>query len=151
MNGFKRLMISAAVLLAWSIPTLGQGVGDPVKPGQVGVRGKQARAGKGKGMAGVVTMPVGVIASIASLNEDQKTKITAIQSKLKTDLAAEADKTRHKALTARATEEIRAVLTPAQISTLQQALPMVRLLNQSKAIPANALASVNLTADQKEK
>src|SRR5262249_18414134 len=36
-------------------------------------------------------------------------------------------------------------------TTLQQSLPMVRLLNQSKAIPTGALAKVNLTADQKEK
>jgi hypothetical protein len=151
MNGFRQMLVGAGLLLALSVPVLAQGTADPAKPGQTGVQGKPAKAGKGNRGPALANMSVEVIDSITTLKDDQKAKITDIQAKLKTDLAAEPDKTKHKALTDSANKEIQAVLTPEQMTAIRETGPMVRLLNQSKAIPTNALASVKLTADQKDK
>lgn len=149
-NGFQRVAAAACLLLIFSLPVLAQGTGVPTAPAQTAGKTKPAKANRKNGGI-MVNMPVEVMDSFASLKDDQKTQITAIQDKLKTDIAAEPDKTKHKALNTKAQQDIRAILTPEQITALQQSGPMVRLLNQSKAIPTGVLAQVKLTSDQRDK
>jgi hypothetical protein len=151
MKEIKHFVIGVGLLLALSVPALAQ-TGDAAKPAQT--PGAQAGKAKGQGRraGGVASMPVSAIDSVVSLKDDQKTKITDIQTKLKTDVqAATGDATKIRELNRTATTDIQAVLTDEQKDKLKKSTPMLNLLQSSRAIPLAALADVKLTDDQKSK
>jgi Spy/CpxP family protein refolding chaperone len=146
MNCWNRAALAVSALLVMSVPILAQTTPVATPGATAAPRGGQGRRG---GMAG---LPVSAIDTLVKLTADQKTKITAVQDKLKTDVAASAgDRTKTRELTTAANEDIKAVLTPDQQKTLAEKLPVVMLLNQSKAVPAGALGDVKLTSDQMDK
>ena len=147
MNRWNRVALAVSALVVISGSVLAQTPTAPAAPKVKGV----ARGGQGR-RAGMTSLPVSAIDALVTLKEDQKTKISAIEDKLKTDVAAAAgDKMKTRELTAAANTDIKAVLTPDQQSTLTEKLPIVMLLNQSKAVPAGAFGDVKLTADQMDK
>lgn len=143
-----RNILAVSALLALALPTLAQPPGgrNPGRPGAGGQPG-QERRGRGTSLA---MIPVSVLDMITPLKADQKTKITAIQDKVKTDLKS-ADRTARRDILTKAGDELKAVLTPAQAGSLQKALPTLMLLGQSRAIPIGALADVKLTKAQMTK
>lgn len=145
MNRWNRLALGMSALLVISAPILAQT--PEAAPKAAGV----AKGGQGR-RAGLTNLPVSAIDALVTLKDDQKTKILAIEDKLKTDVAAAVgDKVKTRDLMTVANADIRAVLTPDQRSALTEKLPVVMLLNQSKAVPAGAYADVKLTADQMDK
>jgi Spy/CpxP family protein refolding chaperone len=150
MNRWTRMALVASALFVISAPILAQTPAVGTTPAAPRVKGA-GRAGQGR-RAGMATLPISAIDALVTLTADQKARITAIQTKLKTDTAAAAaDKVQTRQLSTVATADIKAVLTPAQEKTLTEKLPVVMLLNQSKAIPAAAFGSVNLTSEQMDK
>ncbi|MCW3098647.1 MAG: hypothetical protein JWL77_4265 [Chthonomonadaceae bacterium] len=148
MNRWNRMALAASALLVMSAPILAQ---TPANPPAVGapqaVKGV-AKGGQGR-RAGITSLPVSAIDALVTLTADQKTKISAIEDKLKTDVKADAgDKVKTRELTNAAITDINVVLTSDQKAALKEKLPIVMLLNQSKAIPAGAFADVKLTSDQ---
>lgn len=111
-------------------------------------KGGQRRAG---GAAPIATLPVEVIDQLATLTADQKTKIQAIQDKAKTEGDAAPDRAGKAQVATKATDDIKAVLTADQLSTVQKAAPTLVMLNASKTIPFGALADVKLTKEQMTK
>jgi Spy/CpxP family protein refolding chaperone len=147
MNRWNRVALAVSALVVMSGSVLAQTPATPATPKVKGV----ARGGQGR-RAGMTSLPVSAIDALVTLKEDQKTKISAIEDKLKTDVAAAAgDKVKTRELTAAANTDIKAVLTADQQTTLTEKLPVVMLLNQSKAVPAGAFGDVKLTADQMDK
>jgi len=116
---------------------------------------RQAR-GERRGQLSLATITPEVMNSIAPLSGDQKTKITAIESKLKSDVAAArqsagaggADRTQMRGLVAKANDDVKAVLTPAQASAIEVALPALTMLRASQTLPLNAVPALKLTPDQ---
>ncbi len=149
MKSLKRMTLALGALLVLSIPVLAQ-----APPAAAGAPAQGAgRAGGGQGRrGGMSALPVATLNAIVTLKDDQKTKITAIQDKLKTDVAAAAgDRMKIRELNTAANDDVKAVLTPEQQKMLTEKLPVVTLLNQSKAIPYAAYGDVKLTTEQMEK
>ena len=145
MNRWNRLALGMSALLVMSAPILAQT--PEAAPKAAGV----AKGGQGR-RAGMAALPVSAFNALVTLKDDQKTKITAIEDKLKTDVAAAAgDRAKMRDLMTVANADIKAVLTPDQMTALTEKLPVVMLLNQSKAVPVGAYADVKLTADQMDK
>lgn len=150
MNRWNRMALAASALLVMSAPILAQTPAAPPAGAAPKVQGV-ARGGQGR-RAGMTSLPVSAIDALVTLTADQKSKIGAIEAKLKTDVAGAAgDKAKIRELTTAANADIKAVLTPDQQTSLAQKLPVVMLLNQSKAVPAGVFSEVKLTSDQMEK
>jgi Spy/CpxP family protein refolding chaperone len=145
MNSWRHLVAVGGLLLALGVPALAQTT--PAPPNA------QARGQRGGGrQGGLTSLPVTAIDAIVTLKADQKTKITAIQDKLKEDMrAAAGDRQKAGELRTQATSDIKAVLTEEQAKTLQDTLPTLSLLNASRIVPYGALAEVKLTKDQLDK
>ena len=84
---------------------------------------------------------------ITPLKADQKTKITAIQDKARTDMKTATGETRGPIIE-KATTDIKAVLTPAQTADITKAMPTIQLVGMSRAIPMGAMADIKLTKAQ---
>ena len=153
MNRLNRIALSVGALLVMSASILAQTPTTPTTPPAAAIPKVKglARGGQGR-RAGMASLPVSALDALVTLTADQKTKITGIEDKLKTDtVAASGDKVKTRELTTAANADIKAVLTPTQQTTLNDALPVVMLLNQSKAVPAAAFGDVKLTSDQMAK
>ena len=145
MKELKQLAVGLALLLAISAPVVAQ-----TAPAAGGAR--QGGGGQGRRGANLNTMPVTTLDYVVTLKDDQKTKITEIQTKLKEDLkGATGDTAKIRELNTKATTDIQAILTDDQKTKLKDNAPMLGLLQQSRAIPLAALPDVKLTDDQKAK
>ena len=146
MNSWKHLVVCGGLLLAFSLPALAQDAATtPVAPQP----GQQRGGGRQTGISGI---PIPVIDLLVTLKSEQKTKITAIHDKLKEDTkAATGDRQKLGELRSQANTDIKAVLTPEQTKTLDDAMPMLTMLNQSRVAPYGVLPEVKLTKDQMDK
>lgn len=159
MRNQTRNILMAGLLLCLALPTFAQkpappgagvrpgGPGRGGAPGQPGQGGRGQRGGRGASLA---MLPVSVIELITPLKSDQKTKITAIQDKAKADMKAlqATDRQGRGPIMEKATNDIKAVLTPTQAADVQKATPSLRMINMSRAIPLGALPDVKLTKAQ---
>ncbi len=146
MKAFTKIAVGLALLLAISAPVLAQGAA-------AGGGGRQGR-GQGRGARGVTvaTIPADTLNYLLTLKDEQKTKIADIQKKLAEDRkAATGDRPKMTELNTKATEDINALLTTDQKDKLKEHLPVLALLQQSRAIPLAALPALKLTDDQKLK
>ncbi len=150
MNRWNRMALAASALLVMSAPIFAQTPATPAAPAAPKVKGV-AKGGQGR-RAGITSLPVSALDALVTLTADQKSKIGAIEDKLKTDVTADAgDKVKTRELTDAAITDINVVLTSDQKATLTEKLPIVMLLNQSKAVPARVFGDVKLTSDQMDK
>ena len=140
----------AAVLLgAVAVPVFAQDA-PPATPAPAPAA-RQGRGG-GRGALQLVNVPIAVMDMIAPLKDEQKTQIKAIQDKEKTDFAAAAsDRPTANQVATKASDDIKALLTPEQTAAVTKATPMLSMLNQSRVIPIAALPDVKLTKDQMTK
>ena len=139
----------------------------PVAPAARVKRVKRVKAAKKAGATGhhvaAALLPIEFMDSLLTLTADQKTKIAAIQTKLKVDVEASRTKIgtqtaaappptkiggMARELALKADGDIRAVLTSDQNAKLNDALPMLQMLAQSRVAPMRKLASANLTSAQ---
>ena len=151
-NLIRNTMVAAA-LFAVTVPVFAQDApaGQAPAAGQAPVAGaRQGRRAGGRGLT-LVTIPVAVLDMVSPLKEDQKTKITGIQDKAKTDAAAAADATARRDVNTKAAADVKAVLTTDQASAVDKAMPMLTMLNASQTIPVGALTDVKLTKEQMDK
>jgi len=115
------------------------------------------RQGRGQGRGGaramtVATIPADTLNYLLTLKDDQKTKIADIQKKLAEDRkAATGDRPKITELNTKANDDINALLTTDQKTKLKEHMPVLALLQRSRAIPLAALPAVKLTDDQKTK
>jgi Spy/CpxP family protein refolding chaperone len=145
MNSWKRIVAASGLLLTLGLPILAQTT--PTTPAAPQAPGGRQRGGARQ--TGLSGMPVEALDVIVTLTADQKTKITAIQDKLKEDTkAATSDQQKMRELRTQANTDIKAALTSDQTSKLDTALPALSMLNQSRVVPYGALADVKLTQDQ---
>jgi len=147
-----RTMLAVGALFALTLPTLAQPPSSP-RPGAPGAPGRGGQPGQGRRGRGLslAMLPVSVIDTITPLNAAQKTKITAIQTKARADMQAATDRTARGGIMTQATNEVKAVLTPAQSASIEKAMPTLMMVAQSRAIPMGALADVKLTKSQMTK
>lgn len=150
-----KLFISG-LLAALALPTLAQKPmptpqtpGRPTAPGGVGRPGQgpggpEGRGGQRRGMT-LAAIPVSVMDLVTPLKADQKKKITLIQDKMKADMKTATRETRGGLMT-KATDDVKAILTPAQMASVQQALPTLGVLR--RAIPMGAVDDLKLTKPQ---
>jgi len=104
------------------------------------------------------TLPVGVATSIAALPPDEQAKITAIETKLKSDaLAARSSSSKPaaasqiRALDQQAGADVMAVLTQDQITAIEADAPVIILLKTTIGFRPDALDQLTLTTDQLDK
>jgi len=148
MNSWRHFGASAALLLALSLPALARDAAAPGNPAAPQV-GQQRGGGRQAGISGV---PIPVIDLLVTLKPEQKTKVTAIHAKLKEDTkAATGDRQKLGELRTQANTDVKAVLTPEQAKTLDDAMPMLNMLNQSRVAPYGVMPEVKLTKDQMDK
>jgi len=108
--------------------------------------------GRGRAAVSVATIPVETLNYLVTLKDDAKTKIGDIQKKLAADRKdATGDRAKIQELNTKATEDINALLDTDQKAKLTEMMPVLTLLQQSRAIPLAALPDVKLTDDQKAK
>jgi hypothetical protein len=165
MQTLKRFGIGTALLLAASLgfSALAQGAGAQAAAGQQGGgRGGQGRGGQA-GPPSLATMPMAYLVSALTLTDDQKTKIQAIQDKVRTDMQdlrkPDANGQRPNraelqpkiaALNDQAKKDIEAVLTPAQMKTSAKVLKSAMVYN-TVGIPLPVLADLKLTPEEETK
>jgi Spy/CpxP family protein refolding chaperone len=148
MKELRQLAVGLALALAISAPVIAQ-TATPQAGG--------ARQGRGQGRGGargasVATMPIGTLSYLVNLKDDQKTKITDIQTKLKDDVkGATGDRTKITELNTKARMDVEAILTDEQKNKLKELMPVVTLLQQSRAIPLAVIPDLKLTDEQKTK
>ena len=147
MKDLRHIVAGLALLLAVAGPVVAQ-TGAPQAGG--------ARQGRGQGRGGQVsaaTMPIGTLDYLLTLKDDQKTKITEIQNKLKEDIKAApaGDRAARTALNTKAASDIDVVLTDDQKTKLKDHMPTLRLIGQSRAIPMAVIPDLKLTAEQRTK
>ena len=147
MTNITKIAVGLALMLAIAAPVVAQTAAPAAGGARQGARGGQGRRGAGLG-----TMPVAVLDYVVTLKDDQKTKITAIQDKLKADLKdATGDQAKRRELNTAATTDIQAVLTDDQKTKLKENSQWIGLLQQSRAMPLAVLPDLKLTDDQKTK
>lgn len=129
--------------LAQTAPPAGTDPAAAIVPGGQGAR--QGQGGRGVSLA---ALPIGTMNTLLKLTDEQKTKITAIQDKAKTDTTAAADRLAKMQVGQKASEEIKALLTPEQVKAVEEAMPVLRLINGSRALPIAAMDDVKLTKEQ---
>jgi len=160
MRGWKLGWICAAILLAVTINTSAFAQGQP--PGGGGGGRGFGRGGFG-GQPSLATTPVPYLAWALNHNDDQKTKIQAVQDKVRTDMRAafqpDASGQRPDPATAQAKmkevqdqakTDIEAVLTDTQKKKTESVLKEAGTYN-SVGLPLGAVPDLKLTADQKTK
>ena len=149
-NRWIHTALAAVALCGLTLPAFA--APQDAKPTPAAPAAPVARQGRGQRRSlSLALVPISVMDMISPLKADQRTKIEAIQDKEKTDYAAAADRVAKGEVSSKATEDIKAVLTPEQLSAVEKAAPMLTMLNQSKAIPLAALPDVKLTKDQMDK
>jgi Spy/CpxP family protein refolding chaperone len=137
----------AALFVITSVQAVAQAPGNP---GQG--RGQGRRGGAGSPAA----MPIAQLEKMLSLNEEQKTKITAIQEKARAEMQAlgnvrdAGNREKVQAITKKATDDITAVLNADQKKKFE-ALVKVGAAVRGTGIPPVAAAELNLTAEQLKK
>jgi hypothetical protein len=148
MNSWTRIVAAGGLLLTLSLPVIAQT--DPqTTPAPQAQGGGRQRGGR---QAGLSSLPVEAIDNLVTLTAEQKTKITAIQDKLKEDTrAATGDRQKMGELRTQANTDLKAVLTDSQNKKLTAVMPALTLLNQSRVMPYGALADVKLSKEQWEK
>jgi hypothetical protein len=148
-------LLTVGVLCLLGLPALAQLTAPaPARPGASAVPGAPGRGGRqgqrgGRGLS-LAMLPVNVLDTLTPLKADQKSGISAIEDRTKADLKT-ADRTNRGAILTKASDEVKALLTPAQMADVQKALPTLSLVSQSRAIPVGALEEVKLTRGQMSK
>jgi Spy/CpxP family protein refolding chaperone len=166
MKTFKLVGIGAALLLTVAISStaLAQGAGQAGGARSGGARGGgQGRGGGGGAAPTLSNLPLPYLASTLNLTDDQKTKIEAIQAKVRTDTAdlrkPDASGQRPNraelqpkiaALNDQAKKDIEAVLTPAQAKAADKALTSARVYS-AVGIPLPVVADLKLTSAEDAK
>ncbi len=151
MKALTQFAAGLALLLAVCAPVIAQDAA------QAGAAAGRRGRGQGQGRGGaramtVATIPANTLNYLVTLTDEQKTKIGDIQKKLAEDRkAATGDQAKMRELGAKATEDVNAILTTDQKAKLKDHLPVLGLLQQSRAIPLGALPAVKLTDEQKTK
>jgi Spy/CpxP family protein refolding chaperone len=146
MKRLNRLAIVTGMLLALGIAACAQA---PNNAGQQRQRGQRAQLT-------LAVIPPEVMNSITPLKGDQKSKITAIQDKFKADVTAArgtagaggADREKMRELSTKASDDVKAVLTPNQASAIETAAPALALLRSTRTVSMNAVPELKLTPDQ---
>lgn len=167
MQTLKLVGIGTALLLAVALSSgaMAQGAGAQAPGGQAGGGGRGGGQGRGGGGAAptLSTLPVAYLATALSLTDEQKTKITAIQDKVRTDMAdlrkpdangqrPNRAETQPKvtALNDQAKKDIEAVLTPAQTKMAGKVLKSAGVYT-AVGIPLQVVADLKLTHDEDSK
>jgi len=103
-------------------------------------------------------MPVSLLTSMATLPADEQTKIQAVEDKLKSDTeaargagATEADRAKQRDLFEQANSDIRSILTPDQVTAIENYLPGVQLLARAIKGGPGGMQKITLTTDQLDK
>ncbi len=158
-NAVPALLLTGA-LLAAGLPGRAQksmpapprpgGAMMPGMPGQGGRMGGQpggpgGRGGRGGRGMSLAQLPAAVMDMITPLKPDQKTKITAIENKLRTDTQAMDWQARGPVMS-KAGDDVKAILTPLQLGTIEKELPMLGMV--SRVIPVGAMGDLKLTKTQ---
>ena len=125
--------------------------------------GGQGRGGYGNAAPTLATLPMPYLTKMLDLKDDQKTKIQAIQDKVRTDMqdlrkpdenGQRPDRAtlqpKIKALNDQAKKDIEAVLTPEQIKKEDSAMKSAGVYN-SVGIPLAVVVDLKLTADEDAK
>ena len=171
---FSKLVWTGAALL-WTASISGGALAQEAKPatpapGGVAAAapaprqgGGQGRGGYGGGAPTLANLPVPYLTMTLGLKDDQKTKIQAIQDKVRTDMqdlrkpdenGQRPDRAtlqpKIKALNDQAKKDIEAVLTAEQIKKEDSALKSAGVYN-SVGIPLAVVADLKLTADEETK
>jgi hypothetical protein len=147
MKELRQIAVGLALLLAIGAPV----VAHATAPQAGGARQGRGQGGRG-GAVSAATLPIGTLDYMLTLKDDQKTKITDAQTALKAAVKdAAGDRTKITEANAKATADIDAVLTDDQKAKLKEHLPVLRLLQQSRAFPLAVLPDLKLTADQRSK
>ena len=153
---FGKMGLACAATLV--LASAGISVFAQAAPGGAAGGARQGRGGgQGRGM-GLTQIPVGVLAHELKLTDDQKTKITDIQTKFAEDMKAataaaaggQVDRQAMGEKRTQATKDIEAVLTDDQKAKLPEVLKTLGVYN-TVGIPVGALPDLKLTADQKTK
>ena len=114
-------------------------------------------AGRKQQQFRISSMPLTLINSVATLTDDQKTKITAILDKLKSDKAAivtpgakptPEDRKKASDLEEAASQQITSILTADQVSAITNFMPVLQDLAMSRAVNQRSLETQTLTAEQ---
>jgi Spy/CpxP family protein refolding chaperone len=159
MQASKLARFVAAGTLAFvvSLPAFAQAPAAPGQPGQGQGRGQGRRGQRGVSLA---TIPVDALDSAVKLKADQRTKIQAIQDKLRTDSQAlrpqpgsppdPANRDKMREMNQKAIADIEAILTTEQKDKLKTAMAEMGTL-RSVGIPLALAGSLKLTDDQKKK
>ncbi len=150
LRNMRMLPAFAGAALALGVPALAQTAppaetAPPTTSAPVAPGGRQGQGGRGVSLA---ALPVGTMNTLLKLTDEQKTKITAIQDKAKTDATAAADRPAKMQVGQKASEEIKALLTPEQVKSLDEAMPALNLITRSRALPVPAMDDVKLTKEQ---
>ena len=124
------LPLTAGALFLLTLPALAQPpAGLPPRPGAPGGAGGPGAGGRGGQRGGrgasLAMLPVSVLDMLTPLKADQKSKISAIDDKVKADLKT-ADRATRGPILMKANDDVKAVLTPAQAADVQKALPLSR-------------------------
>jgi Spy/CpxP family protein refolding chaperone len=147
------LLISVTALLAWGAgAALARGGAD--QPGQGGGR----RGGGMRGQVDIAQVPISLLASQLSLTDDQKSKITDIQTKLRADEKAlrangstpQDNRQAMRDLVMKAHADVEAILTDDQKAKVQAVTRKIGAAAMG-GIPLGVLGDLNLTSDQWDK
>lgn len=124
--------------------------GGPGRGGQMGgPGGQQGRGGRGGGRGmSLAMLPVSVMDMLTPLKADQKTKITAIQDKVRNDIKT-MDWQARGPIMSKAGDDVKAILTPLQLGTIEKDLPTLGMV--SRVIPVGAMGDLKLTKSQMSK
>jgi Spy/CpxP family protein refolding chaperone len=151
-TGKMRLVSVVMALVTMALSGIAMAQNDAPRQGR--------RGGRMGGRVSVATVPVAALASALNLTADQKTKITAIQSKYQAESKAlrptpggapdPSSRQKMRDLTQQTTTEIEAVLTDAQKAKVPDLLKEMGML-RGIGIPLEAVGELKLTEDQKTK
>jgi Spy/CpxP family protein refolding chaperone len=105
----------------------------------------------------LASVPVSFIAGIANITNDQKTKVSAIEDKLRTDLASnkmstdtpDQKRAKERDLRNQANTDMSAALTPEEISAIDAAGPALNRI--ARLVAGRNVDALNLTPDQVQK
>jgi hypothetical protein len=146
MKELRQVAVGLALLLVIGAPVVAHAAPQAGGAGQGRGQGARGRA------VSAATLPIGTLDYLLTLKDDQKTKITDAQTALKAAVKdAAGDRTKITEANTKATTDIDAVLTDDQKAKLKEHLPVLSLLQQSRAIPMAVLPDLKLTDDQKSK
>lgn len=152
-----RLVAAGTLAIVVSLPAFAQA---PAAPGQQPGQGRQGRGQRGQRGVSLATIPIDALDAAIKLKADQKTKIQAIQDKLRTDSQAfrpqpgsppdPANRDKMRELNQKAIADIQAILTTEQKDKLKTTMAEMGTL-RSVGIPLALAGSLKLSDDQKKK